>query len=309
MTIDIAHITRDLRLDEQGIWRCRGSENVSYDAAAHNRVYAIEERSFWFRHRSACIVNLVRGFPPPGRAVFDVGGGNGMIGLALQSAGFDAALIEPGIDGARNARQRGLEHVICGTLKTANIVPGALPAVGLFDVIEHTDDAAFLASVHTAMAAGGMLYATVPAYRWLWSHSDEEAGHYRRYGLSDFCRTLEDAGFATRFASYFFRPLPPLIYACRTLPYRLGLRRNGEGGNGEGGNGDGGNDKTGHDETGNGETGNGETGNDKAVREHAAAGYTVRALLDALLSSEVANLRARKPMRFGGSCIVAATAL
>ena len=46
MTIDIAHITRDLRLDERGIWRCRDSENVSYDAAAHNGVYAVEERSF-----------------------------------------------------------------------------------------------------------------------------------------------------------------------------------------------------------------------------------------------------------------------
>ena len=42
----------------------------------------------------------MRRFPPPG-TVFDVGGGNGFVTLAIQNAGMDAVLVEPGPEGVR----------------------------------------------------------------------------------------------------------------------------------------------------------------------------------------------------------------
>ena len=59
----------------------------------------------------------------------------------------------------------------------------AFDAVGAFDVIEHiTEDERVLASMHRALKPGGVLIVTVPQHKWLWSWTDEQARHKRRYG-------------------------------------------------------------------------------------------------------------------------------
>ena len=39
---------------------------------------------------------------------FDIGGGNGCVAKAIESAGVPVVLVEPGTGGVRNARSRGL---------------------------------------------------------------------------------------------------------------------------------------------------------------------------------------------------------
>ncbi len=185
---------------------------------------ALEGDSFWFAHRNACIVAAVRRFPPSG-PIFDVGGGNGVVALALERAGFETVLVEPGPQGAANARARGLSHVVCSTLEDAGVRPRTLSAVGLFDVVEHlADDVAFLRSTGARMAPGARLYLTAPAYLWLWSSEDDYAGHYRRYSGRGLSRALRAAGFEIEYQTHFFVPLPVPILLFRTVPTRLGRR-------------------------------------------------------------------------------------
>ena len=160
---DIEQISTALKLGENGIWYSPENESVSYPSEGNDRCFAVEDHSFWFRHRNGCIVSAVRAFPPVNHgAIYDIGGGNGFVTRGIAEAGFDVALVEPGAEGCVNAKQRGIENVICATTATAGFRPGALPAVGLFDVIEHMeDDLAFLQSINALMQSGGHLYATV----------------------------------------------------------------------------------------------------------------------------------------------------
>ena len=221
----------------------------------------------------------MRAFPPPdGGTIFDIGGGNGFVARGLLDAGFDTVLLEPGAAGAHNAQQRGVPQIICATTETAQLRDDSLPAAGLFDVIEHIeDDVAFLASLRRKVRRGGRLYATVPAYQALWSKDDVHAGHFRRHTRASIARTMVSAGFATDFTTHIFRPLPVPIFLFRTLPDRLGLA-------------------------------SGRAKKKRNESEHQVSGGAISHALDRILASEVGEISAARPMRFGGSCLVVAHA-
>lgn len=274
---DIASMSDALALGDDGIWHASKNQPISYPAQGNDNCYAVESGSFWFNHRNHCIIAMVNRFPPAEDGVIcDIGGGNGFVALGLSQAGYDVVLLEPGQDGARNAKQRGLQHVICASSETAQIHPGSLAAVGLFDVIEHIeDDKRFLQSIRSLLCGEGRLYATVPAYQFLWSGHDIVAGHYRRYSLAEICSLLEAAGFEVEFASYFFRPLPLPILLLRALPFKLGFR----------------------------------TKTPEATqrhRDHASSNNALSSFLRRLLRSETGLISRGKSMSFGGSCIVTA---
>jgi SAM-dependent methyltransferase len=265
--------TNQLDLLEPGLWVAQTHSAVSYPEWWSTECFQVEDRSFWFRHRNACILQAVENAPPPG-VLYDVGGGNGYVAAGLKGKGFDAVVVEPCLAAARNARHRGIEPVICAALDDAGFAPGSLPAVGLFDVIEHIeDDAAFLHSLSALLQENGSLYLTVPAYRLLWSPEDQSAGHYRRYSLRSLVRRLNEAGFRVEYATYFFSYLVAPILLCRALPGVLGLAK--------------------HHKPG------------EELRGHEAARAGTW-LLDWLCRWELSRIRRRRRIALGSSCLVVA---
>src|ERR1051326_6914805 len=216
--MDPGAMSSRLRRGEDGCWVAASSGPLSYPAGGNDACFAVEDESFWFRHRNACLLAVLRRWPPRG-TLFDVGGGNGAVAAAVQEAGLDVGLVGRGRGGARNARQRGVESVVCARLEDAGFPPATIPAVGLFDVLEHIeDDRSFLRSIGALLVPGGRLYLSVPAYRVLWSSEDVHAGHYRRYRLSGLRRLLVLAGFRVEYSSSLFWPLPAPIFLLPTLP-------------------------------------------------------------------------------------------
>jgi SAM-dependent methyltransferase len=210
---------------EPGLWAVADELGlVSYPDEGHHFSHAVAETSFWFKHRTACVLAAIDRFPPPG-AVLDVGGGTGHLTAALQASGQAAVLVEPGGSGVRLAQSRGVRPVIHSTLDAAGFDSGTVPAVGLFDVVEHIeDDLGFLRDVRDLLVPGGRTYLTVPAGPWLWSNEDVHAGHYRRYVRSSLADVLEGAGLEVEYLTAFFRPLPLPIFLLRSLPSLLGVR-------------------------------------------------------------------------------------
>lgn len=272
-------IASRLTLAANGIWYASSRENISYPSDGNQACFQVEDSSFWFRHRNACIVAAAKIFPPPaGGPIFDIGGGNGFVSKGLMQAGFESVLVEPGEAGAANGKKRGVPTVICATTTSAGFRNSTLSAVGLFDVIEHIeDDLPFLVSIRELLQPGGRLYATVPAYPALWSQEDVLAGHFRRYTRDAIDTLMRRAGLRVQFSTYIFRPLPLPIYLLRALPHRLGLAR-------------------------------GQAGESAGAADHRPAGGMLTALLDRLLAREIAHIGAKHPMSFGGSCLVVAQA-
>jgi hypothetical protein len=197
---------------------------VSYPIEAHAQFAAIEDSSFWFRHRNAIIQTVVGHYPPSG-PIIDVGGGNGSVALALKLSGLATIVVEPGPVAARTAHDRGLT-VIRSPFNAEMFVAGSVPAIGLFDVIEHVpDDLQLLTACRTVLCEGGMVYVTVPALQWLWSSDDQFAGHFRRYSQRLLYQRLIAAGFDVLLLSAFFSLLVPPVALLRTLPSILGLRK------------------------------------------------------------------------------------
>ena len=110
-----------LRRDATGIWVSKEQESVSYPDQGNEDCFQIEDGSFWFEHRNRIILDLVANFPPHGY-FFDIGGGNGFVSRALQMAGWQTVLVEPG-SGAFNASKRGQSQGIQATLDTSGIKP------------------------------------------------------------------------------------------------------------------------------------------------------------------------------------------
>lgn len=271
---DLRSVAANLEEGPDGIWYSRNRTQISYPEEGNLNCLALEEDSFWFEHRNRCILAAVRQFPPAG-ALLDVGGGNGYVALGLQRAGVAAALLEPGEQGARNARRRGVQPVICSTLEDAGFAPGSLGGVGLFDVLEHIqDDLGFLKTVRSFLAPGGRVYLTVPAYPLLWSSDDDYSGHFRRYTLGHLVRKVQAAGMQVDFATYFFFILPLPILLMRALPSRLGMRK--------------------------------QNAWDSYRSEHSSRPGLMGRLLDKVLGVELACLERGRALPLGGSCLLVA---
>ncbi len=205
------------------VWTFGASEIISYPEEARDWMFELEDNSFWFAHRNDCILELVRAFPPAD-VLLDIGGGNGVVTAALQRAGIESVLLEPGGQGVQNALKRGVSPVIHSSLDSAGFREGALGAAGLFDVLEHIpDEDSFLKSVRSTMKTDGKLYVTVPAYRFLWSVEDDHAGHFRRYSLNSLNASFARNGFRMEYGSYIFSPLPLPVFLARTLPEKFGM--------------------------------------------------------------------------------------
>lgn len=278
--VDIEKICSGVYRGDYGIWYSDEKTKISYSDGGNRNCYSVEDRSFWFKHRNKCILELIKTFPPKNRGpIFDIGGGNGYVSSYIIDNGFKAVLVEPGFVGVHNAKKRGLEHIICACFQDINFKPGSLPSVGLFDLLEHIeDDSAFLSSLKSLLIPGGRLYISVPAHPFLWSKNDSIAGHYRRYTTESLSRKLTAVGFQLDFSTYIFRLLPLPIFLLRTIPSRLGLSRN-------------------------------DVNKRYVHRDHGVNNYLFGRLIALALSSEIDNLRSKTAMMFGASCLLVATNL
>lgn len=267
-------ITAHLK-NENGVWVPEKHSTISYPEDGNSNFFEIEENSFWFKHRNECLKGIVKNFPPNG-LILDVGGGNGFVAKGLNEIGHETFLMEPGREGIANAARRGVKNLIWSTFGDANFKNEIIPAIGLFDVVEHIeDDLGFLRQVYNSLAPDGKLYLTVPAYQFLWSNEDVDAGHFRRYTTQSITSVLKDAGFDIKYASYMFQPLTLPIFFFRSLPSKLGMNKNSD-------------------------------SVEKVQSEHDSKGGLIGGIIDKLLNRELSKIKNGKTIGSGSSCLIVA---
>ena len=224
--MDVGSLSDALRLDpDTGIWRANvAAGDFSYPADHNAACFRIEDDSFWFSHRNRCITAAVRRLPPDG-FILDVGGGNGYVARGLMDAGYETVLLEPGADGAQHAkRDRRLPTVINATIAEAHIRPAVFPT-SVCSTCSNTSRTieTFVGQMFDLVRPGGFLYLTVPSFNWLWSMSDVDAMHYRRYTRRSLGKVLAGR-FDVLYSTYLFQRLVPVSFLMRALPYASGWR-------------------------------------------------------------------------------------
>ena len=252
-----------------------GGGEVSYPDDGNDLTLKVEDASFWFHHRNKVLELMLGRFKPVG-TLWDIGGGNGFQALHFQKQGHPVVMVEPGPGGCRNARARGVEHVVQGTLESLKLPSGKIAATSAFDVIEHLEHPQeLLREASRVMKPGGRMYLTVPAYQSLWSDEDLYACHHRRYTADSLELELGLAGFQVEFLSYYFQFLVLPIFMLRSLPYRAQFWKKY--------------DTAAMD-----------------LEEHTP-GKASAAVANVLLERELAALHSGKRLRFGSSLIAVAT--
>ena len=192
-----------------------------------------DDAGFWYKHRLSCISHVIKKWLSLGCSFVDIGGGEGRLSWILQSDGFDVALVDPVHIRTERAKERGVNQIVCGLFDASTIKANSVPAIGLFDVLEHIEhDRDFLEGILPMIASQGKIFVTVPAHNFLWSKKDNVTRHCRRYSLRQLKNLLKICGCEILYASYYFSILFPVMLLLKVLPYRIFGSKNSDDGKG-----------------------------------------------------------------------------
>jgi SAM-dependent methyltransferase len=180
-----------------------------------------EDRHWWFRGRRRIVASLLQSLLG-GRndlRLLEIGCGTGGM-LPVLAAHGRVTGIDPSEDAIRYSRQRhGRQAELLRVDFPAELPPGGgFDVVALFDVLEHLDDdVQALRRAASLLAPGGLVLATVPAHRFLWSPHDVINHHRRRYARRELRDRLGEAGLRVERVSYFNMFLFPAVLLARLL--------------------------------------------------------------------------------------------
>jgi SAM-dependent methyltransferase len=184
------------------------------DTHEYARLAEHEEWYWWHRAREMIVRRVLRRHAPANARILDVGCGTGATTASLRPFGSVLGL-DIGSEALTRARERNLP-VARSSAARLPVPPGAFDVVVALDLLEHLDDdVAAAGEIRAALAPGGFLLTTVPAYSFLWSSHDIALEHRRRYARRQLRKVLERAGFELELCSYVMTAILPAAMAMR----------------------------------------------------------------------------------------------
>lgn len=158
------------------------------------------EHSWWYRARTRMLKQVLGRVNARPMRILDFGAGWGGMHDALSEGGALVYAYEPDAQARAACAERGYADVFA---TEAEAFAEQYDCISLLDVLEHIEnDRGFLERAKQALAPGGILLISVPAFPFLWSMHDVEHQHFRRYTRPSLSERLTEAGYTTLFASY-----------------------------------------------------------------------------------------------------------
>lgn len=191
----------------------------SYPESQYEPILSKEDRYWWFIGRRQIIVNSLKSELRYGAKFLDLGCGTGYILSGLSKLNLGASLFGADMhDSAIRIAKKRVPKATFFREGLGDLPESSFDVVGLFDVLEHIeDDKTALRSISDLLLPGGVLLVTVPQHSWLWSKTDESAGHYRRYEKKSIVAMLQKCGFKVVFTTSFVMMALPLMAVSRWL--------------------------------------------------------------------------------------------
>jgi SAM-dependent methyltransferase len=179
------------------------------------------ERHWWWRAREAVILDVLRRHPPPGGwgrgRVLDIGCGDGLFFDGLAEFGESVQWVEPAAalvsdDPSRRGR------IFIGPFDDRYRPGGTFQLIVMLDVLEHLDDpAGALRHALSLLDPQGVVLATVPAFRSIWTTHDDINEHRTRYTKASMRALAAASGLRIDRLEYFFHWTYPVKLAQRAL--------------------------------------------------------------------------------------------
>jgi SAM-dependent methyltransferase len=198
--------------------------------AVYREFLELERTHWWFRGRRAIFVALLDrhlGRRADGRRlILDLGCGVG--GMLAQLGEYGRVIgTDVTLKGLQHCAARKFPRLVASNGSQGCFRDGSLDCITAFDALEHIeDDRSTLREIARMLKPGGLLVASAPAYRFLYSQQDRITHHVRRYTLGAFTRKARDAGLAVEQASYInFLLFPAILPAVLALKGWQALRR------------------------------------------------------------------------------------
>lgn len=193
--------------------------------AHHDTIYATEQNHWWYRVRRCMVHDILRAYGVPRSDavnILDVGCGTGLLMTELKEYNIEGIDVSP--RAVAFCKERGLTNVTEGSAEHIPRPDNQYDVILALDVIEHIkDDLGSLREMKRVLKPGGYLILFVPAFMFLWSVTDDNSHHFRRYTREELCRKVEQAGLRVARASYFNTILFPAIAGVRLLVRALGV--------------------------------------------------------------------------------------
>ncbi|MDQ6775801.1 MAG: class I SAM-dependent methyltransferase [Actinomycetota bacterium] len=183
------------------------------EETANRQFVELERTHFWFVGRRRIFFHLLDRelAGHTGLTVLDVGCGAGGMLEPLSRYG-DVTGVDTSAELVELCHQRGFGNVEVGSAYELPADSGSVDLITLFDTIEHVrDDVRVLCECRRALAPGGLVFISTPAYQFLYANNDRVAHHERRYTALRLRRKLGAAGLEPVQVTYFNTLLFPAI--------------------------------------------------------------------------------------------------
>ena len=180
--------------------------------------------------RERLLLRLFRRLLPAGR-VLDAGSGSGSLALDLGRAGYQVEAIELAAEFAELVREKAARAGLAGRLQVRqgsvadlDFEDASFDGLVCGEVLEHITleqggDVAVVREFHRVLKPGAPCAISVPLNPSLWDHSDEWAGHVKRYTREELVALFAGQGFAVEQVRVWGFPLGRLYHRLLFAPW------------------------------------------------------------------------------------------
>ncbi len=200
------------------------------DQKYYKEYYHLERNHWWFRARLEILESMLQKIILPSNQqaikVLNAGVATGATTTMLEKYGAVTSL-EYDKDCCTFLKNELKIEVTNASLTDLPFENNSFDLVCAFDVVEHIeDDQLAVSEINRVLKKDGMVFLTVPAFNFLWSHHDEVNHHFRRYTSSQLTKVVSGNRFAVNHTTYFNALLFPPIFLIRIFSKLLPKKKN-----------------------------------------------------------------------------------
>lgn len=196
-------------------------DNKGFDSKNFEKLFKLESNSFWFMARNDLLIWAIKKHFAKAKTFLEIGCGTGFVlsGIEKTIPALSLTGTEIYTKGLSFTSQR-LKHAELFQMDARHIpFFDEFDVIGAFDVLEHIEnDELVLSQMHKAVSRkGGGIIITVPQHMFMWSKTDVDACHVRRYSSKELISKVENAGFTVVETTSFVSLLFPLMAISRYI--------------------------------------------------------------------------------------------